>query len=165
MKMDKIFAGLNISASGLTAQRKKMNAIASNMANAETTKTDTGEPYRRKLINFRSNGHQTFTEVMKKTDVGLTATNKMHFDSFTNSETTQGTMQGGVNPVELNDTAPFKQIYDPNHPDADENGYVKMPNVNVVTEMVEMISASRAYEANVTAVNAAKQIAKDALEI
>jgi flagellar basal-body rod protein FlgC len=165
MMIDRLFAGLNISASGLAAQRKKLNAIASNMANAETTKTETGEPYKRKLISFRANGQSTFAEVMKKTDVRLSVTSGMHFDSISNIESMQSSLPGSVKPVELEDTAPFKQVYDPNHPDANEEGFVKMPNVNVVTEMVDMISASRAYEANITAVNAAKQIAKDALEI
>lgn len=165
MKIEKLFAGLNISALGLTAQRKRMNAIANNMANAETTRTEEGGPYKRKIVLLKANAQQSFASTLKSFGTKLTATSQAHFSDVSEDVGTPESVGGGVQSLEKEDNSPFKMIYDPSHPDADENGYVKMPNVNVVTEMVDMISASRAYEANVTAVNAAKTIAKDALEI
>jgi flagellar basal-body rod protein FlgC len=165
MKIEKLFAGLNISALGLTAQRKRMNAIANNMANAETTRTEEGGPYKRKIVLLKTRAQQSFASTLKSFGTKLTATSQAHFSDVSEDGGTPDSVGGGVQSLEQEDNSPFRMIYDPSHPDADENGYVKMPNVNVVTEMVDMISASRAYEANVIAVNAAKTIAKDALEI
>lgn len=168
MKIEKLFAGLNISALGLTAQRKRMNVIANNMANAETTRTEEGGPYKRKIVLLKANAQPAaggFISALKSFGTKLTATSQAHFSNISEESGTPDSFGGGVQSLEKEDNTPFKMIYDPSHPDTDENGYVKMPNVNVVTEMVDMISASRAYEANVTAVNAAKTIAKDALEI
>ena len=165
MRIDKLFSGLSISAMGLTAQRKKMNAIASNMANVETTRTEDGGPYRRKVVTQHSVGAQTFASVLGATGESLVTTNERHIAANAFSESDPDTVSGGVMAQESMDNTPFRMVYDPSHPDADETGYVKMPNVNIVGEMVDMLSASRAYEANVTAANAAKSIAKDALEI
>jgi flagellar basal-body rod protein FlgC len=165
MKIDGFFSGLNISANGLSAQRKKMNAIASNVANAETTRTEDGGPYKRKIVLLHSQAQGTFSKVLHGAGSRLAATDGAHFSEAENDVTESGAVAGGVQTTETIDSAPFRSVYDPSHPDADENGYVKMPNVNVVTEMVDMISASRSYEANVTAVNAAKTMAKDTLEI
>lgn len=151
MKIDKLFAGLNVSALGLSAQRQRMNAIANNIANAETTRTEDGGPYRRKVVTVESASQISFAEAMQ----GL------RFGSFSETEELPGSVEARVG----EDMSDFKLIHDPTHPDADEEGYVRMPNVNVVTEMVDMMSASRAYEANVTVINAQKQMAKDSLEI
>jgi flagellar basal-body rod protein FlgC len=164
MKIDKLFAGLNISAQGLTAQRKRMNAIASNMANVETTKTENGLPYRRKIVTQTAGAQQTFSRVLQSTSSALSTTDAHHIGTG-GEGTSQEIIPGGVIAKEAEDQSPFKMVHDPGNPDADENGYVQMPNVNIVTEMVDMVTASRAYEANVTAANAAKSIAKDALEI
>jgi flagellar basal-body rod protein FlgC len=164
MKIDKLFAGLNISAQGLTAQRKRMNAIASNMANVETTKTDNGQPYRRKIVTQKACAQQTFSRVLQSSNSMLATTNANHIATGEEG-TAQEVIPGGVVSKDAEDQSPFKMVYDPSHPDANENGYVQMPNVNIVTEMTDMVTASRAYEANVTAANAAKSIAKDALEI
>lgn len=164
MKIERLFAGLNISALGLTAQRKRMNVIANNMANAETTRTEGGGPYKRKVVLLKTSVQRSFASTLKSFGAKLTATSQAHFSDVSEESGTPDSFSG-VQSLEKEDNTPFKMIYDPSHPDADENGYVKMPNVNVVTEMVDMISASRAYEANVTAANAAKTIAKDALEI
>ncbi len=165
MKIGDMFSGLNISASGLSAQRKRMNAIASNVANAETTRTEDGGPYRRKIVVLHSESEGMFARIMKGVGSRLTATNESHFtDTEAETSVPEGSAES-VTATETEDSSPFRMVYDPNHPDADETGYVKMPNVNVVTEMVDMISASRSYEANVTAVNAAKTMAKDSLEI
>ncbi|MBW7886949.1 MAG: flagellar basal body rod protein FlgC [Bacteroidetes bacterium] len=165
MNIDRIFAGLNISAKGLTAQRKKMNAIASNIANAETTRTEEGGPYVRKVVHMSEQQGKDFASMVTKNSFQLEATNKNHFSFAAESGVDNGSLASGVEANEDVDASPFKMVYDPSHPDANEEGYVQMPNVNVVTEMVDMISATRSYEANVTAINASKSMAKDSLEI
>jgi flagellar basal-body rod protein FlgC len=165
MKLDGLFSGFNISASGLSAQRKRLNAIASNVANAETTRTEEGGPYQRKVVLLRSQSQGLFAKVMKSAGAHLAVTNGAHFDDAATEMSEPGGGLPAVTTSETLDSSPFRSMYDPSHPDADAEGYVKMPNVNVMTEMVDMISASRSYEANVTAVNAAKTMAKDSLEI
>ncbi|NLU36673.1 MAG: flagellar basal body rod protein FlgC [Clostridiales bacterium] len=140
----KIFDTMRISASGLTAERLRMDTIASNIANVNTTRTEEGGPYRRKVAVFRENLE---TEINKQTG---------------NIErVSRGVKAVGV----VEDDSPLQSVYDPGHPDADENGYVMMPNVNILNEMVDMIAATRAYEANVTAINATKSMMLKALEI
>ncbi len=165
MKIERLFSGLNISAMGLTAQRKRMNAIAGNMANAETTKTEDGEPYRRRIVRLSAGPGHAFANLLQSVSSRLSTTDARHFAVGEEATTASEVIPGGVESQEVVDPSPFRVVYDPSHPDADKDGYVKMPNVNVVTEMVDMISASRAYEANVTAVNSMKQISKDALDI
>ena len=140
------FNSLNISASGLTAQRIRMNVISSNLANAQTTRTPQGGPYKRRDVVFgaiplRSSFREVFRDAL---DRGVAEVRVM--DIVT---------EGG----------PPKMVYNPGHPDADDSGYVTMPNVNVIEEMVNMLSASRSYEANVTAIQSAKGMALKALEI
>jgi flagellar basal-body rod protein FlgC len=169
MKTDMLFSAMNVSASGLRAQRKRMNAVAENIANADTTKTKDGTPYQRQFVTFHTSQSNAFASAlppaqqllvpMAGTSDGIAiGAGSLQADAF-------GQNLADVSGEVQKDSSPFKVIHDPTHPDADENGYVKMPNVNVVTEMVEMIAASRGYEANVTAINAGKQMAKDALEI
>lgn len=139
------FDSLSISASGLSAQRTRMNLISSNMANINTTRTTSGEPYRRKDVLFEAQEVKGFKTVLDQ---------KMQ----------KG--EGGVHVARIvEDEAPFIEKYDPGHPDANENGYVQMPNINIVEEMVNMISASRSFEANATAIKATKDMATMALEI
>jgi len=135
MSLSSLFSAMKISASGLSAQRIRMNVIASNIANAQTTHTPEGGPYRRKEVIFGA--------VLESAGKG------------------EGVKVLGIFP----DPSPFKVIYDPSHPDADPQGYVKMPNVNVILEMIDMISATRSYEANVSALKAAQNMALKALEI
>ncbi|HLP18072.1 MAG TPA: flagellar basal body rod protein FlgC [Bacteroidota bacterium] len=171
MKTDMLFSSMNVSASGLRAQRKRMNIVAENIANADTTRTKDGTPYQRKFVTFEtaSQSGSTFASQFppaEQMSVPLAATTDgialgAGFSSTSPTPMQLSEVEGDVE----TDTSPFKMIYDPSHPDADANGYVKSPNVNVVTEMVEMIAASRGYEANVTAITAGKQMAKDALEI
>lgn len=134
-----------VSASGMEAQRLRLNIIASNLANVETTRTLEGGAYRRKDILFTT---------QKTADFGsyLNASIEGH---------TNGVRAAGV----VEDERPLKYAYEPSHPDADVKGYVAYPNVNVSEEMVNMISASRSYEANVTAFKSAKEMASKALEI
>jgi flagellar basal-body rod protein FlgC len=143
-----MFGGMEISASALTAQRLRMNVTAENLANAETTKGADGNPYRRKEVVLSSvPGQGTFGSQLSAAMGG-------------------GVAPGGVQVAGITeDQTPYKTIYDPGHPDANAQGYVRMPNVDTVTEMVDLISASRAYEANVTAMQAAKQMFAKTLEL
>lgn len=143
-----LFKSLNISATGLTAERLRMDIISKNIANANTTRTLAGTPYRRQLTVFKEQGVDHSFESMLKKAKG------------------QYAIGNGVEVSEVvEDQSDFKRVYNPGHPDADDEGYVLMPNVDVVTEMVNMMSASRAYEANVTAINTFKSMAAKALEI
>lgn len=144
-----LFTGIEISGSGLTAQRLRMDVIASNIANAETTRSgqvdQNGQPipYRCKRVIFEEN-NVDFDAVMS----GVIGN------------------WGGVRVKEIaEDPSPFPLVYNPDHPDANPQGYVLMPNVNVVQEMVDLIDATRAYEANVTALNASKEMCSRALDI
>ena len=136
---------MNISASALTATRLRMDVIAENMANVNTTRTESGEPYRRKFVVFRER------------------TSDRDFAAFFNRTQKAG---GGVRVVAIGqDMSEFRLDFNPSHPDADEYGFVRMPNVEVVQEMTDMMSAFRAYEANITALNVFKDMAMKTLEI
>lgn len=136
----------NISGSGLTAQKMRMDVIAQNIANAEVTKTEDGTPYRRKMVVLSSiKQNYSFKDALNKA-----------------SNLNGGGVQ--VNSI-VEDPSALLPVYKPNHPDANEDGYVMLPNVNTGQEMIDMLSASRAYEANVTAFNATKAMALKALEI
>lgn len=148
-----MFSAFNINASGMTAQRYRMDIISENVANANTTRTADGSPYRRKVVFFEEKGGQTaFSRVLNEAS-------KHHYH---HGYSGQGVKVRGV----LHDyTTEMNMVYDPSHPDADENGYVTYPNVNIITEMTNMIDASRAYEANATAFNASKSIAQQGLQL
>ncbi|MFN2340081.1 MAG: flagellar basal body rod protein FlgC [Halanaerobium sp.] len=140
-----MFNGIDISASGLTAQRLRMDTISSNISNAETTRDEDGNTYRRKTPVFR----QKFDKQMRTGSAGSSASNST-----------------GVEVDEIaEDQSPFRLEYQPEHPDANEEGYVELPNVSVMTEMVNMIDASRAYEANIQAITNYKSMANSALNI
>ena len=144
-----MFGGLEISGSALTAQRLRMNVTAENIANAETTKGADGNPYRRKEVTLQSVGQAgTFGSQLSR------------------AMGTSGVAPGGVQATEITeDQTNGKLVYDPGHPDANDEGYIRMPNVDTVTEMVDLIDSQRAYEANVTAMTAAKQMFAKTLEI
>lgn len=141
----------NISSSALTAQRLRMDVISSNIANAETTRASVVDgkavPYRRKMVVLQSQDN-SFNQTLQ---------------SAMNGQPSAG--QGVKVTAIQEDQSPFKPVYDPTSPDADSQGYVYMPNVDTVKEMVDMISASRSYEANVTALNASKAMVTKALQI
>ncbi|MFC4775400.1 flagellar basal body rod protein FlgC [Paenibacillus sp. GCM10023252] len=146
----KITNGFDISASALTAQRLRMDVISSNIANAETTRASyvNGEfiPYKRKMVVL---------EPMQR-----------KFSDVLGEQLGTGTSAPGVKVSRVvEDQTPTKLVYNPTHPDADAKGYVHMPNVDVTKEMVDMIAASRSYEANVTALNASKSMFMKAMEI
>ncbi|NLY88929.1 MAG: flagellar basal body rod protein FlgC [Firmicutes bacterium] len=133
----RFFQAMSINATALTAQRLRLDLIAANIANANTTRTPEGGPYRRKVPVFAEN---------------LAAAG--------------GTQPGGVRVIAVqDDPAPFRRVYEPGHPDADQEGYVLYPNVNIINEMVNLMEAGRAYEANVTALNTQKELYRAALGI
>ena len=148
-----IFHSMNISASALTMQRLRMDVVSSNMANAETTRSKSvngvWQPYRRKMVEVSSNeSRNSFANI------------------FNDSISSNGNVGSGVKVTKIKeDQSPFKLVYNPEHPDADENGYVQMPNVDPLKEMVDLMGATRAYEANVTVLNASKGLLMKALEI
>ena len=142
-----MFNALNISATGLSAQRLRMDVISQNIANINTTRTSEGGPYRRKHVIFQEIPAQSFNSVFQKT-------------------LNRPALGAGVRVSEIAaDNAPGDRVYEPGHPDADADGYVTMPNVNIIEEMVNMISASRSYEANVTAINSSKSMLAKTMEI
>ncbi len=132
-----LFGGLSISGSGMTAERLRMDVIAENLANADSTRGADGQPYRRKEVVLGAAGGGSFQDVLDGVRVKAI----------------------------VEDSTPGKKVYDPSHPDADQQGFVTMPNVNTVTEMVDLITASRGYEANVQAMNAAKQMFQRTLDL
>jgi flagellar basal-body rod protein FlgC len=157
-------AAIDISASGLRAQRIRMNAISSNVANVNTTRTDEGGPYKRQITVLSSKpGREMFADYFADARLKLTTTKCCHLTPRKGLYDEDTII--GVEASVAEDQSHPKMIFDPNHPDADESGYVAMPNINIVTEMVNMIAASRSYEANVTAINAVKGMARRALEI
>lgn len=168
MGMMDMFSGLSISASALRAQRIRQNVISSNLANAETTRTKEGGPYKRQFVVLRENpadpekrfvfgpdkmkGFTTHDNHIPIPDPGLPL-GKDHVGS-------------GVEVASIEqDSTPPKLVYDPSHPDANSEGYVALPNVNVVQEMTDMITATRSYEASVTAMNSTKAMLMKALDI
>jgi len=134
-------AVLDISASGLIAQRRRMDVITSNLANIETTRTGRGGPYRRKMIVIK-------------------AASSSDFDTVLNAAV-EGVRVEGV----VADDSPFKRVFNPGHPDADKDGYLLKPNVDLVVETTNLLSARRTYEANITAMKATRQMILKALEI
>ncbi len=166
MGIRKILSAFDISALGMRAQRKRMDAISSNLANIETTKTEKGEPYRRKIVKMETaKNTETFQQVLFRTNQKLTVTNPRHIrSSHSNFDSTSTSKFVNAQVEEVQENA-FKTVYDPENPDANAEGYIQLPDINLVTEMVDMIVASRTYEANATALEANKAMAKKALEI
>lgn len=143
----KFLKTLGISGSGLTAQRLRLDTISENIANANTTRTASGGPYRRKVALFRSMQENDFSQVFAQMRG-------------------QSGIGNGVEVIGIKeDMSDFKREYNPGHPDSDQHGYVLLPNVEIVSEMINLISASRAYEANTTVINSTKTMVMGALEI
>ena len=168
MPLSGVFSGLHISASGLRAQRIRQNIISSNIANAQTTRTDKGGPYKRQFtVLTAGTANKDVSIINKKVALEGEQTDKGHLpippSNFPRDERFFG---NGVDVTEIReDSRPPKMVYDPSHPDADEKGYVAMPNINIVQEMTDMIAATRAYEANATAFNAMKNMMMQALQL
>jgi flagellar basal-body rod protein FlgC len=140
-------SAMNISASGMTAQRMRLDIAAENIANINTTRTEKGGPYKRKVVTFEAIDGGSFRQVLQSAAVGTS-------------------VQKGVRVAEITeDERDLKPVYNPNHPDANEDGYVMMPNVDLIKETIDSMSASRSYDANLTAFNAIKAMASKALDI
>lgn len=144
MGMDSMFSAFDISGSGLSAERIRMNVIANNIANANATDSPEGGPYRKEQVEFQSLLNDT-----------------MRYGKIKGAERLGGVKVKGI----VKSEEPFNKIYIPGHPKADENGFVEMPNVSVMTEMVDLVTASRAYEANLAVINSSKDMSNRALSI
>ncbi len=142
-----MFDAIAISSTGMSAERLRMDVIADNLANADTTRDANGQPYQCKEVVLQAMGSGSFAQMLGTASGGDAAP--------------AGVQVAGI----VADPSPPRRVYDPGHPDADAQGYVSMPNVNPVTEMVDLITASRSYEANVTAMNAAKQMFTKTLDV
>jgi flagellar basal-body rod protein FlgC len=140
------FGALDISASGLTASRMRMDVVAENLANAQTTRGPNGGPYRRKEVVLQTAGGDGFQSALQSAAGTV--------PGMGSSQQSGGVQVSGI----VTDNSAPRMVYDPSHPDANAQGYVAMPNVNPVTEMVDLISSSRTYEANVTAMQTAKSM-------
>ncbi len=140
-----VFGAMDISASGMTAQRLRTDIISQNIANVNTTRDSDGNPYKRKTVVFEEKNYPSFSDTL----------------SMATGATGKGVKVSQI----VEDNSQGRKVYDPSHPDADDDGYVTYPNVNTVTEMTNMIDATRSYEANVTALNATKSMTLKALEI
>jgi len=146
---------MRISGSALSAQRLRMNTISNNLANAQTTRTDSGGPYKRQTVVFQPMFQENLLQRLR-----MANTNDRHLPFYLPGS------EGGLRVTRVqNDTSEGTRVYEPGHPDADKQGYVTYPNVNVVAEMSDMINASRSYEANISTIETAKAMALKALEI
>lgn len=142
-----LFQSFDINTSGMTAQRFRMDVISENVANVTTTRTEDGTPYTRKIVTFREKSTTPFSHVLRHTREAMLGNGVK------------------VSKVSEDTESDYVMKYDPSHPDADENGYVSYPNVNIITEMTNLIDASRSYEANITAFDTSKAMALKGLEL
>ncbi|MBZ0267611.1 flagellar basal body rod protein FlgC [bacterium] len=166
-----LFSAFDVSASGLSAQRARLNVISANLANVETTRTPEGGPYRRRTVRVEGSGATPGNELFEKLlaareqlGVSVEKTSPRHLENADPVPFADDPRQLRYAVVEDQET-PMRMEFDPGHPDANEDGYVAYPNIEVVREMVDLMAASRAYEANVTVLNATKAMLRKALEI
>ena len=153
-------SSLNIAASGMAAERLRLDVISQNVANAKTTRTEDGTPYRRQVVLFSEN--KGFNSVLEET----IAKRKEKIAGGVPANTVSATKNKGVLVTEIvEDETPLTPVYDPTHPDADENGYYYLPNVDVAEEEMDALAATRSYEANLAVLNAVKSMAQTALSI
>ncbi len=166
MKINTNFPGFNISAEGLSIQRKRMNLIAENIANADVTQTADGQPYKRKFLEVVAKQNPFVNNtVQEMPTLQMEATDQAHISNIDNTQNNNSGNGTELSYKEVTDQKSGDVVYMPDNPNANAQGYVQQSNVNIVTEMVDMISASRSYEANLTALNSSKQMVKDSLGI
>jgi len=162
--MSNFLSSFDISGYGLSAQRVRVNAISSNIANAQTTRTDEGGPYRRKEVVFKAiNFNDVYNKMIKD------STNSMGYEDPLDENQLGDKVNPAIMSVEVDkivrdDSQPLMK-YEPNHPDADANGYVAYPNINPVVEMADLVEATRSYQANVAAFQSAKDMANSAISL
>jgi flagellar basal-body rod protein FlgC len=159
---ENIFSTFSISGQGMTVQRMKLSATAKNIANANTTKSTDGQPYKREVVVVQAIDQSPFAQQIQN-QISLNSNSASHGSEIHPTKDRENTQV--LSAAVKQDTTPERLVYDPSHPDADEKGYVHYPNINIVTEMVEMITAQRAFEANTAVIEAAKNIARNSLEI
>jgi flagellar basal-body rod protein FlgC len=161
-----MFASLKISGSGLSVFRRKMNVAAENLANAETTKTRDGGPYKKKVLQIAAKGvEHAFSSQLNSAAVKLTQTDRDHAPGKSTAKSNDLKVMHAEGKELVDPNQQVRVIYEPDHPDADEEGFVKMPDIDPLMEMVEMMTAARAYEANITAIKTIKDITRKSLEI
>jgi flagellar basal-body rod protein FlgC len=157
-------SSFDISGYGLSAQRYRINIVSSNIANANTTRTSEGGPYRRREVVFKSIDFNDILDVAMQDGMTFKKSDNL-IDDNSQSEFPLPPLNGVVVDKVVRDDSPFKLRFDPEHPDADENGYISLPNVNPVIEMADLIEATRAYQANVEAYQSSKSIAQSAIDM
>jgi flagellar basal-body rod protein FlgC len=164
--MSGIFKAIDVASTGMTVQRQKMDVVSENIANIDTSRTSEGGPYRRqKVVVSEANSRPSFSRAMSSAHDKLTRTNPLHIKGQIRAMNDAPDMNK-VSGKEIRDPeSSFKLVYDPSHPDADNDGYVQMPDIEMINEMVDMIAANRAYEANIATVSASKQMLNEALDI
>lgn len=166
MKISGSLFGLEISSRGMSIQRRKMDLISQNIANADSVRDANSEPYKRKMLTVQQE-QNTFAKNLsiENNILELNRTDSNHINTTELPQNNSPAAKDGLQINEKTDTKPGEILFMPEHPDADEKGYVQMSNVNVINEMVDMIAATRSYEANLQALNSSKQMIKDSLEI
>lgn len=163
MKIGPNLSAFGVSAKGMSVQKKRMDIVAENIANASTTKAENGQPYQKKFLLVESGKTKGVNVNNTGNAFQMNLSSAGHINGF--GSNIDQLKYDGIQTNIKQDTSVGELVYMPDHPDANQDGYVQMPNVDVVTEMIDMITATRNYEANLTAFNATKQMAKDSLEI
>ncbi len=164
--MSGIFKAIDVASTGMTVQRQKMDVVSENIANIDTSRTAEGGPYQRqRVIVSEADPRAKFSEAMNTAHNKLSRTNSRHLKgqalSMNDAKDTNK-----VSGREISDPdSSFKLVFDPSHPDADSDGYVQMPDIEMINEMVDMIAANRAYEANIATISSSKQMLNEALDI
>ncbi len=165
MKTGGIFSSLKTTYRGLSSQMKRLEVISENVANAKKLPDGSGKVYRRKEVVDKPAGMASEGNFRTQFVLQMRRLKEHHLPGSSVRNTTGDSLTGKGQPYEVKEVGGEKLVYDPDHPEADENGYIHMPDINIIEEMVDMVSASRAYEANVSVINAVKQVAKKTLEI
>ncbi len=164
--MSGIFKAIDVASTGMTVQRQKMDVVSENIANIDTSRTPEGGPYRRqKVVVSETKSSPSFGSLMSNAHNKLTRTNSRHIQGQTRT-VNNSSAANKVSGEEIKDPqSSFKMVYDPSHPDADSDGYVQMPDIEMINEMVDMIAANRAYEANISTISASKRMLNEAIDI
>jgi flagellar basal-body rod protein FlgC len=161
-----LLSSIEISSRGLSVQRAKMNVVADNIANAQTIETEKGGPYRRQRVIVKQDKVQgSFNSALRNARVNLVGTDKGHMKGRSFKVGRREEFSVAKMEVITDPESSYRLVHDPSHPNANEDGYVRMPDIEIINEMVDMMIATRAYEANTVAIASAKKMAKDALDI
>ncbi len=161
MGVNGVLSAIRTTMSGLSHQMKKMDVTSENIANVEKSPDENGNVYQKKIVTHSRSGRPGRRQFSESLNLKLRRTKSEHIQPGQNS----GSVSNNNEKFKVKELKGEKLVFNPNHPNADEKGYVRMPNINMIEEMVDLISATRSYEANVTVINAAKQMAKKSLEI